>query len=176
MLPLVFLSKIKANKLNIFIVILSGIIIGFNVKFFVSDTLFGHYASSDLSEETSIGLNIIFFALLSIIVEVLRPKNESIEGVVLNNVNLYGIGILFILLLQTDTLLILVIKRVHNYCLLAYIILIPYLISNLRYNLKFKKMINFILAVFFIIIYTHYIVNLGEDKLKIVPYDTYIEF
>ena len=176
MIPLVFFYRLPVRKINLFIVVGLALIVGLNVKIFVKNAfVFSHYTTNIYEEEVGVGMHVILFALLSIIIELLRKRTESIKATVLKNVNLFGIGILIILLFQTDKQLVMVIKRVHNFCLLVYVILIPYMINNSNYDNKTKRLLNTCLVLFFIMIYSFYIVNLGEH-IQIVPYDTYLSF
>jgi hypothetical protein len=115
-------------------------------------------------------LKIYFFLIISIIIEIIRKKyKETTYGRLLYNMNLLGICVLIVLVLQTDSALILAIKRFHNYIFLIYILLIPYIINQMKFTAKSYKFINFCFSLLLIIMYIYTIIFNGEE---IIPYQT----
>ncbi len=175
-IPLYFVLRKNINFIYKLLMFGGALIAGFFIKFIIIYTGYDSYLDKGDAYGTKITMAIYAFLILAFIIELTRSKfKESLEERVLFNMNTIGICVLLVLIMQTNSAIILSIKRIHNYILASYILIIPILINKTRINNEGKRFIRFILTFILILMYCTYIINNGKD-MKLIPYEINLPF
>jgi len=170
LVPIFLFVNRKINSFMSLLMIFLSSIIGLFIKYIIPYTHYSIYLEKD-TFTTKITTSIYLFLLFSLVIEFTRKKNEeNANARIFYNLNLIGVCILLMLISQNNPAIILTIKRLHNYILVSYIVLIPIIIKRLNFDVKSTKIINIFLSFALIFIYSFYIFFLGE-KNKLVPYE-----
>lgn len=169
LLPLYFVIGRRFSKVQKLIFVGLAIFVGLSIRTILAYTPYGGYLSATtVGSETSIDFKIYAFLLLGIGIEIFRDRFEgSRMRSILLNFNFISILILIILLFQNAGVLILIIKRMHNYFLATYIFLIPLIFQRVDEKLK-----GYFMAVACVVLALLYLatVYFTGDNIQITPY------
>jgi len=166
--PVYFVVKKHYSTFIKLIILFAAIASGFIIDKLIAYTPYVSYAGDSKSFDVAIDAKIYAFLLLGIFLEVVRYKFDKTDfSNVLFNFNFISVLILFMLIFQNNTALILILKRLHNYILATYIFLIPLIFDNLEY--KSKKISEYAFYMLFIFIYIITIIAIGS-RIQIIPY------
>lgn len=169
-LPLPFFLTKNLSKKTRFILVLVTIFCASSINYLISKTFYSNYILNEsYSFESKIDYKIYLFLVLAIIIEGFRTKiNRDNLSLLLLNCNFFSALIIIVLLFQDSSALILTIKRLHNYFLATYILLIPLIFSQfIGSKLKGPAIILASLVLCMLFILTVYF---NGDVLKITPY------
>lgn len=169
LIPLYFVIDKKFARWKKLAFIGGAIFVGISIRTILAYTPYGVYLqATSVGAESSIDLKIYVFLLFAIFLEIFRKHFESSRmRTILMNFNFVSILLLIILLFQNTGVLILVIKRMHNYFLATYIFLIPLLFNKVE-----DKFRNYFLTVTYMVLAGLYIMTVyfTGDNIQIVPY------
>lgn len=169
LLPLYFVIDREFSKWKKTIFIGMAVFAGLSIRTIIAYTPYGFYVMNDeLAFQSSIDFKIYAFFLFAIGLEFFRSGfGDSRMTRILLNFNFVSILILIVLLFQNSGVLILVIKRMHNYFLATYIFLIPLLFQKI--DEKFK---NYFLAGTYVVLIFLFLLTIifTGDNLQVVPY------
>lgn len=169
LIPLYFVIGKEFSKWKKLLFIGLAVFAGLSIRTILAYTPYGGYLSATtVGAGSEIDVKIYAFLLLAIGIEVFRYRFEGTRmRTILLNFNFVSILILIILLFQNVGVLILVIKRMHNYFLATYIFLLPLIFQKVDEKLKgyFMTATCVILALLYLAT-----VHFTGENIQIVPY------
>lgn len=170
-LPLYFLLRAPMTISIKFILIVLSVLVGVYASQIISFTPYSYYIERLDSFTTKTGFSVYAFFVISIIIETFRRRvNKNQYSEFLLDINFISLCMIIVLLLQEQSTLILMFKRIHNYMLSMYLVLIPYLLNHMNFSFSTKVVLFFKLFIFFSMLYFATIIFTGE-RMNLVPYN-----
>lgn len=167
-IPLIILSTFNINKKFRIILFAFSLFLALSFKTFLNSTIYVDYGEKESELDSVVDMKIYLFLLINIFFDFLRKKfPQTFIHRILFNINFISILLLMIIIIQHSGMVVLLLKRFHNYLLSTYIIFIPYLLSN--FHLKKQKLINVVALFLLPLLFLTTVYFLGFN-IKLLPF------
>jgi hypothetical protein len=167
-IPMVLACTYTFSKKIQLIMLGAAIFTAFSIKILLSNTVYAVYASDNMEFDTSVDMKIYVFLIMNLAIHLFnKSKNKDFYSRVIFNINYISILLLIIIIIQGSGTFVLILKRVHNYFLAFYIIIIPYLICYL--SPQARKIVNFLLFIALPLLFLITVYLTGKT-LMIIPF------
>ncbi len=167
-IPLTLLCRIDLSRFKKNVMLIGAFVAGALLKILVGFTAYDAYNAEGLEFDSAVDIKIYIFLLMSIVVEFIRKKFKKTKySEFLFNINFISILLLIIIIIQGSGPLVLLIKRFHNYFLAIYIIIIPFLLTNVEESKR--KAVSGVLYIVLPLLFLTTVYFLGESN-NLLPF------
>ncbi|MGE8377404.1 MAG: EpsG family protein [Sphingobacterium sp.] len=175
---LTLITVLDLNRKMKLLGILMAIIVGVFIKVILGFTGYEKYTES--SFDMTVDFKIYIFFLINLIIDVFKSKLENKEhrgnlsSKILFNLNFISLLILIIIIIQQSGAMVLLFKRIHNYFLATYIVLIPYCLLSV-FPSDTYKFVRFALIIILPLLFISTVYFAGKG-INILPFDFNLKF